>query len=128
MLLRIGDLGRLQKLIEDAVVAGTAEEMEMKIRSGAGEEAVEREIERLIRETEVVAAEENSENEGSMKEDKVYRERDDQERRQTEELNKTAVAQAKPRMESPTKRPPVAAAPKRRKINRDFGGDDDDDA
>lgn len=126
MLLRMGELGRLQKIREDAVASGSAEETDMRIRSGFGEGAVEREIERLVRATEDVAAEDDNGMERKVKEEEEGA-REEEPRKRTEEVNKTTAVQARPRRESITQRPPAAAAPKRKKINLDFGGDDDDD-
>ena len=118
MLLRMGELGRLQKLREDAVISGTAEATEMKMRAGVGDDAVEKEIERLVRATEPVAA----------KEDDAAQKKEEDERRRREDGDKVAstMASSRPRRESVTQRQP-AAPPKRKKINLDFGGDDDDD-
>ena len=126
MLLRMGELGRLQKLREDAVASGSAEETDIRIRSGVGEDAVEREIERLVRATEDVAAEHDNEIERKVEEEEE-RAREEQASKRRDEVNKTTAAQARPRRESVSQRPPAAAAPKRKKINLDFGGDDDDD-
>ena len=127
MLLRMGELGRLQKIREDAVASGTAEETDMRTRSGVGEEAVEREIERMVRETEDIAAEDDSNMERKVKEDGEGAARGQEERRQTEDAKKATSAQARPRRQSVSQRPPPAPAPKRKKINLDFGDDDDED-
>ena len=127
MLLRMGELGRLQKIREDATASDKPEEAEMRVRAGFGEEAVEREIERLVRESEDVATKEDPELERKLKLEQERREREEQEKKRKDEARKATVqAPSRPRRESVTQRPPVAA-PKRKKINLDFGDDDDDD-
>ncbi len=127
MLLRVGELGRLQKIREDAVASGTSEETESRIQSGRGEEAVEREVERLVRETEDVVAKKDAEVEDYVKVEEERREGEEEQRRRRGGAKNATAAQARPGRESVTQRPPSAAPPKRKKINLDFGADDDDD-
>jgi hypothetical protein len=112
-LLRMGELGRLQKIREDAM-AGLRGSGEVLV----GEAAVEREVERLVRETEHVAPPEEKEADDTEME---------QEGRRDEAARIAGPStSAAPRQTLSQARPP-APVQKRKKINLDLGGDDDDD-
>jgi hypothetical protein len=106
-LLRMGELGRLQKIREDAMAGAK------------GETAVEREVERLVRETEHVAPPEKKEAPDTEME---------QERTREEAARTTGPsALAVPRQAPSQAQRPSAPVQKRKKINLDLGGDDDED-
>lgn len=112
-LLRMGELGRLQRIREDAMDG--ARERGDNIVS---ETAVEREIEKLVRETEEVAPPEKEETETVEMEDDGT----------TEEAAGKPGQSVPPRQrrQSTTQRP-LPQPQKRKKLNLDLGGDDDDD-
>jgi hypothetical protein len=111
----MGELGRLQKIREDALESGRN-----RGDLGAGEAAVDKEIERLVRETENVAESEEpvSKQGGKMDLD------EDEERRASMLENS---AQSNIRRESIVQRQ-APREQKRKAINLDLGfGDDDED-
>ena len=118
MMLRMGELGRLQKLREDAMDSSQGD-------ARAADDAVDKELERMIRESELVAAKVDAETEKSLKLEQERR----QEQTREKEVKKPSAPVSRPRRESVTQRlPKQAAAPVKRKgINLDFGDDDDDD-
>jgi hypothetical protein len=113
-LLRMGELGRLQKIREDAM-AGARGGGDVLV----GEAAVEREVERLVRETEHVALPEKKEADDT--------EMEQEERRGEAARNTGPSASAVPRQASSQAHRPPAPVQKRKKINLDLGGDDDDE-
>jgi Vitamin-D-receptor interacting Mediator subunit 4 len=132
MLLRQGALGRLQKIREDAIDAATAREKESGVGM-VGEEAVDQEVERLVRQSENVAKGEDGgvdEDEGEdTNMDDGAKEPRREEKRPAAPLpvpvlrtRRESVTQPKQQRQRPVQ-PPM----KRKKLNLDLGADDDDE-
>lgn len=119
MLLRMGELGRLQKIREDAMDAARE-----KGDTTVGDEAVEKEIERLVRESEEVAPTTAADDEDERMSDDGERETDDPKRSLPVSSQTKTPRDVEPQAPRPAA---TVTAPKRKKISLDLGGDDEDD-